>query len=402
MKKYLESNIALIFKIFLYLQPVVDIITGIMLNCFNIYFTFAMIIRFIFLLFIIIYYLFIKKNTSKYKRNYLVIILLFIISYSIITIYLKNNNALFNEISQVFKILYFPILLTMIDIKDIKVNYNDFVKVGLIYLILIAFANVFNIANNSYTQGKIGSVGLFYSGNEISAIISILTPFFINYLFDKNSIIYKLLIVMLIVYTYFNMGSKIVIISLILSIIFNIYLYLTNNRKINKNKIIMIISILVLLVVISLLYLPHTNIYYNLKLHLNYLGINSFNDIFSYTFINRFIFSDRLSFLYDAYDLFIKSPILLRLFGMGTIINDSVYKFIEMDLFDVLYITGLFGFILFIIPLIKSIKDNYKNKDMLYKYSIIVCLIISILVGHTLIAPGVSIYFIYLISGKKG
>lgn len=404
MNKYLKENISLILRIFLYLQPIIDLVTGIMINYFNINITIGMIIRFVFLLFIIYFYLFVKKDVSKYKKYYLISILLFVIGFIIVTIINKDINVLSYEISQMLKVLYFPLLLSLIDFNDLKIKINDIVNLGIIYMVLIAIPNILNISYNSYTQGKVGSVGLFNSGNEISAILSIITPFLIYYLFNKNSIYKKILIIFLIGYTFFSMGSKIVIISLLLSLIFNIYLYIKNN-KVDKNKLLFGSIILVVLVIIGIVILPKTNFYYNIKLHLDFLGIHSINDIFSYNFLNRFVFSDRLTFLLNTNMLYLNSSFLEKLFGIGYVMNYATdivtLKTIEMDFFDIFYHVGIIGLVLFIIPLLSTIKNIFKNKNTLIIFTLLLSLLISFLVGHTLTAPSVSLILIFVLKYNK-
>ena len=96
---------------------------------------------------------------------------------------------------------------------------------------------------------------------------------------------------------------------------------------------------------------------------------------------------------------------LSKLFGIGFITNYATdivsTKLIEMDLFDIFYRVGVVGFILFIIPIIKGVKNVFENKNVLVIFSVILALIISILVGHTLTAPSVSILLLYVLKYKK-
>ena len=404
MNKYIKDNISLILRIFLYLQPVIDLVTGIMINYLNINITIGMIIRFLFLLFIIYFYIFVKKNNSKYKIVYLIITFIYAIISTTLIIINKDIYVLNFELSNILKVFYLPVLITLVDKDDIKISIKDIVYVGIIYLSLISFANVFNISYNSYTQGKIGSVGLFNSGNEISAILSIITPFIIYYLFNKNNSYIKVLLIILMAYNYFTIGSKIIIISLILSIIFNLYIYFKNN-KVETKKIVLGSIIAVLIAIICIYLIPKTNFYYNIKLHLNFLGINHFSNLFTYNFINRFIFSDRITFLTNIHNIFMEANILSKLFGVGFITNYATdlasTKLIEMDLFDIFYRVGIVGFIVFIIPIIKGIKDVFNKKNSIVIFSIILAFIISTLVGHTLIAPSVSILLLYVLKYNK-
>ncbi|MBR1416823.1 MAG: O-antigen ligase family protein [Bacilli bacterium] len=405
MKKYLESNISLIIKVFLFIQPIIDILTSIMINYMNINITIGMIIRIIFLLFIIYFYLFVRKNISKYKLFYLLGVLLFFIMYLIVIIVLKDTSVLFYELSQMIKVLYFPILLTLIDKKDIDIKINDLINISIIYLVLILIPNILNISFNSYTQGKIGSVGLFNSGNEISAIMSMLTPFIIYYLFNKNNNIKKIILVLLMALTYFKMGSKIIIISLIVSIIFNIILIIKKS-KVSKEKLLIGVLISIGLIIITIIVLPRTNFFYNIKLHLDYLGINSFTDIFTFNFINRFIFSDRLTFLVMTSAYYFHSSFAEAMFGLGFIHNYATdlvsLKLIEMDFFDVLFNMGVCGFILVLYPLAKEIYDIFKvKKNNLVIFVSILSIIIAFLVGHTIVSPAVSIFLIIVLKLNK-
>ena len=404
MNKYLKENISLIFKIFLYLQPFIDLITGVMLNSFNSSLTIGIIVRILFLLFIVYFYLFVKKNNSKYRIIYLISVLIFAIIYSVLVLVNKDIHVLSFELSNILKVFYLPILVTLIDKEDIKITINDIVNVGIIYLLLISLANIFNLSYNSYTQGKIGSVGLFNSGNEISAILSIITPFIIYYIFNKNNNYKKVLLILLMAYNYFTIGSKIIIISLLLSIIFNIYLFIKKNKVENK-KIIIGSFVTLLIIALGIYLIPKTNFYYNIKLHLNFLGINNFSDLLSYNFINRFIFSDRLTYLSSVNNVFLSSDLLSKIFGVGFITNYATdlvsTKVIEMDLFDIFYRVGIIGFVIFIIPIIKGVKEVFKNKDIIVIFSVLLALVISILVGHVLIAPSVSILLLYVLKYKK-
>lgn|SRR5574344_1920493 len=405
MKKFLIKNISYILLIFLYLQPIIDLSTSLILNYLKISISIGFIIRIVFLLFLVYFYIFVKRNFSKSKKIYLLIIALYIIGFSIMIISLKDIFVLSYELQNVLKIFYFPLLLTIISKDDLKLNYKDLVRIAFIYLMIIFVPSICKWSLNSYSQGKIGSVGWFNSGNEISAIISILTPFIIYYLFDKNSLYKKIFLIFLCLYCYFIMGSKIVIISLIISVIFNIILYL-KNHKLEKKYYYMSIAFIIIILLLGFTLLPRTNFYNNVIIHLNYLGINNIKDIFSFNFLNRFIFSDRLTYLANTNLNYIFAKPVERLLGLGYIesyATDYVYiKAIEMDFFDIFFRTGIIGFMIFIIPVVINTKRIFKksadlNIMKVLKFAVILALVISFLVGHTLVAPGVAIFIIYLI-----
>ena len=92
MKNYLKNNISLLISIFILLGPILDLLTGICLHTLNINLTIGIIVRVIFLLFIISTTVFIFKK-KKLIIPYLIIGLYFIL-YIIGMILYKNNNNL--------------------------------------------------------------------------------------------------------------------------------------------------------------------------------------------------------------------------------------------------------------------------------------------------------------------
>ena len=55
-----------------------------------------------------------------------------------------------------------------------------------IYLLFILIPNVLNLGFGSYEITKKGSIGWFYTANEVGAIISILMPFYLNEIINKK------------------------------------------------------------------------------------------------------------------------------------------------------------------------------------------------------------------------
>ena len=370
-KKFLD-----IFLIFLYLNPFIDLLTSLTMNIFPI--SVGIIIRSIFLVFLVIYTFFINKKNFKQNIIYFATIILYILSFTILTINFKGSSILYQELQDIFKIFYFPILLLCIYNLKININYKHYIYVSLIYMGLIFIPLIFNISGNGYTQGKVGAIGWFNSLNEISAILSIFSIFIIKYLFSNNKLIYKIPVIILTLIVYLSIGSKMPIISLIISLIY--YLIKWLKKQSFKLKLITIGSILFILLG-SLIIIPKTNFYQNIKTHLDYLEIDRVDEIVSYKFINRFIFSDRLTFLENTNERYSKSPLIVKLLG-------------------IYYRLGLIGFIIFLIPLFISTKD-LKKKNKEEKFSIILAIFISLLAGHVLTSPSVSYDLGILISNKN-
>jgi hypothetical protein len=90
MNNYLKKNIANIFLIFLYLQPVIDLLTSLSINTFHLSISLGMVIRFLFLVLMLYYAFIINKSITKPKLIYLISILIYLIIFAILTIAFKD------------------------------------------------------------------------------------------------------------------------------------------------------------------------------------------------------------------------------------------------------------------------------------------------------------------------
>ena len=97
-----------VLEIFILLQPIIDIITSIMINEFDLDISLGMIIRFAFLLYALVY---IIKNRNKKIIIYLAIWLLYMGINLVGNYFIKDN---FNVITQgvlLAKMVYFPLMI---------------------------------------------------------------------------------------------------------------------------------------------------------------------------------------------------------------------------------------------------------------------------------------------------
>ena len=82
--------------------------------------------------------------------------------------------------------------------------------------------------------------------------------------------------------------------------------------------------------------------------------------------------------------------------GKTTLINT---KLIEIDIFDIFYSIGIIGFVIWILYMIKGMKNSKLNG--IYKFTFILLIIISIFAGHILTSTNVSIYLALMIILNK-
>ena len=410
MKNFMKKYLSYIIISFILIQPLIDLITGVFLHL-NINFTISIIYKFIFLLFIIILSLY---NNKKYIYIYL-IYLLFIIIYSINILLFKNSNY-FIEIKEVFRYLYYPILLiSLYNLKEyIHISKLSLIVSVFIYILLIFVPNIFNIGYSSYAITKVGSAGFYYSANEISGIISLISPLIFLYLFKKKNILFKIIALIIYLYVIVSIGTKTPLLVLLITMLILLIYFYNRNIKLKNYKYIFS-SFLVLLVSVFLLIIiiPKSNFYKNINTHLDYLEVDEVSDIITNNrFVDHFIFSERLTFLTRNLNKYNNSNIVSKMFGLGFVNkNNKYYKLVEMDYFDILFNLGFIGFIIYFIPIIyifyklfsEEKKFNYNN--LIINISIFLIIILSFFTGHIITSPTVSIYacLIIIISfNKKG
>lgn len=404
MKKFIEKNINIIISLFVILGPVIDLLTGLSTNKTNLSLSLGIIFRAIFLLFIVIVSIFIFKK-KKLIIPYLIIGLYFV--FFLIGNILYKDNVLINEIHGFIRTFYFPILLiTMYSINDnVRISKMLLFTTLFIYLLLIFIPMIFGIGFQTYDITKAGTLGFYDSANEISGIISLLTPIIFIIFFNTKNNIVKFLFFILYLIVILMVGTKTSFITLVITIIMSfIYLVIYSIKKKTYKNLIKISLITIIGIVVISLIVPKTNFYKNIETHLDYLKVDKVTDIFKdEELIDHFIFSQRLTFLNDKANIYSNANNYQRLFGLGYTKDNKTMKLIEMDLFDVYYNHGIIGFIVFITitlyVLINVIKKRSKSNYEKYMLSLSALLIIvlSYITGHIITAPAVDIIAVIIL-----
>ena len=391
MKKIIKNNLNLIIITIVLLQPILDLITGITLNLYNVNISIGIIIKTIFMIFLVSVSTLIYKN----KKTPYILIGIYIIFY-LLGLYIYKSNNIFLELQGLIRTFYFPIILiTLFQLKEnLKISTMSLMTMLITYIVLIFITSTLNLGNGSYEIAKVGSVGLFISANEISAIISILTPIIFCYLTEKKYIFKLSPLILLYTYTILSIGTKTPLLSLIITIIAVVIWILIKKR----NYVVKMISTIIISLILIINIMPKTSFYKNIEIHLNYLKIDQISEIFrSKETIDHFIFSQRLTFLEDKNEKYANSSLYEKLFGIGYIDNDTETKLIEMDYFDIFYSHGILGFILYYTIIIYIFIKLFKNKKQINfdQYMIYTAITISLLLafftGHIHTSPSVSI-----------
>lgn len=413
--KVIEDNIKKILSFFIIVQPILDSLTALSVNYLNLNLTIGSIVRLLFLLFCI-YYIIVLDNTSNKKRNILFLIFFFVylILFSITVVAYKDFNALLYELKNTINTFYLLIvLIAFLDIfkqYGIRFKLKNIIITYFIYIALIIIPNLTHTGFLSYSHSKVGNVGWFLSANGVGNILSILLPFLIFYIIkSKKRIFLKLIMILLTIYVFVSMGTKVPVLSLIICFVINMIYYVVDWFRLKKYKNIVISGVISVVALLSaLVILPKTSFYKNIEIHKNYLGFNSYFEVFTrYDLIDHFIFSQRLTFLSNTNKSYQKAHLPEKILGIGYIENygtdDLSLKTIEIDYLEIFYRNGIVGvvFYLYVLYFYVLKEKRLKEKNLInaqYKISVLLILLLSLFSGHVLVAPAVSIFVALIIT----
>lgn len=378
------------FSIFLLLGPILDVMSFLEVGG---KFSVSIIVRTLFLGFLILLLLRKKESYLELGLVFLVSAFLFGFSYFI----LKQGFVVC--LSSILKLIYLPIVLLYFK------NYTwDSDKMKTLEIVLFMYLSIFllsyitGVGSNAYleTDGKSGFKGLFSSINEFSAIVVSLL-FLVGTFLKKNKNYIRLSILILFsLITSLLIGTKVLLGGILFTLLYFIYL---DRKKIFFNQK---VQVKVLICIISLVFLigggflfTKTRTYQNMKIQQNFFHANH---VFSYEFLNRVVFNDRLTFLEENFEFYKEQNISKKLLGIG--IGEYEVKMVEIDIFDLLFRYGMIGVSLFMFIFIFRMGFQSMNIEALI--SSILLILISCTSGHVLFYPAVTIYFGCFSTMKRG
>lgn len=393
-------------KLILYLSlfsPLIDIITSIMLNN-GVDFTLGIFVKCVMLFLMAIYLVFLDKKSWKKNLICILIIGIFNVLSIINNISILSDCAFsyfsflikfdFSLLSLYFFIRYF--LEHKIDIKLLKIPI--FILVGSILI-----SNLTGTAFYTYDANRMGNSAWFSSGNEFGALLSILYPIAIYLFLDrKDSKKIDIIYVLILAFGMINLGTKVGLLSFYISSLAYLFFRIINakNYKLNYSFYVMIFMVFIVSCLFN--YLPTT---VNVIKRYDYVVNNSEASEGEDPSINaasQVILSNRDQYL----EYIMSNNYDLKDYLVGKFNYDGErIVVIEMDLFDVFYMFGIIGFILWygligfigIKVLIKYLKNMSTGLKYIKINMLIICIVltfvISCLVGHVMLCPSVSLYF---------
>ncbi len=420
-----KINFENIFIVYIILQPIIDIITSLCVRNISEELTFGIFIRAIFILYIVIYSIFKVNKKDKWK------LLLYYASIGLYCIaFLANSYAkygmamIFTQIKGLIKTFYFPIILAslLMLFKEQKyLSKQKYLNIALwIYVLTIVICKIFSIGYPTYPfKANTGTIGLFYAGNEISAIIAIIAPIcFSSFISQKFSIL-KAILCALTVFALLEVGTKVAFVSTIglvlLSLIISFIKFITKGVKNFYKQFITIL----LITILTFLFVGNTSAGRNVgitPLFFNKKTISSNEKTHKENSDKKSqttLLSGRNNFFKTTSKRYNQSSITDKLIGIGYIypkkgvVQES--KLIEIDYFDVFFCHGILGTLVYIAPLailifilLKKFFSNFivntKDNVLIFMiYSVLIGFGIALTAGHVFTAPAVSMFLILII-----
>lgn len=378
------------FSIFLLLGPILDVMSFLEVGG---KFSVSIIVRTLFLGFLIL--LLLRKKEIYLELGLVLLVSAFLFGFS----YYILKQGFVVCLSSILKLIYLPIVLLYFK------NYTwDSDKMKTLEIVLFMYLSIFllsyvtGIGSNAYleTDGKSGFKGLFSSINEFSAIVVSLL-FLVGTFLKKNKNYIRLSILILFsLITSLLIGTKVLLGGILFTLLYFIYL---DRKKIFFNQK---VQVKVLICIISLVFLigggflfTKTRTYQNMKIQQNFFHADR---VFSYEFLNRVVFNDRLTFLEENFEFYKEQDISKKLLGIG--IGEYEVKMVEIDIFDLLFRYGMIGVSLFMFIFIFRMGFQSMNIEALI--SSILLILISCTSGHVLFYPAVTIYFGCFSTMKRG
>ena len=396
-KGKLTKLVSIVLMILIILQPIMDAVTYLQIRYSFNFISLSSIIRTVTLGLMLLYLLVIKRRRKE---------ILFLIGYFII--YLTSqifllHNGFSSSLNTILTIFYLPIVIIFmheVDTNESYFNLKIIMVTYLIYLNLIVIPYLFkygNYADNFY-EGKNGFYGLFYGGNEISNILVILLPLVIEYLVRKKSYFLIILTFVELLLCIYLVGTKTLMLGSIIVSIYFLFKYLRPvYKKFSKKKKGILCGLAFLIFLGILVVLPRMAVTKNIIRAIEYYDFNLSN-IFSLNGLDKLIFSGRLEVLKSVGNLYRNSSLFSILLGLGKSYI-ILFKGIEIDIYDIFFTLGISGILVYGYVMLKNIKSE-KLKGV-YLFTFILSMVISLITGHVLNTPNVSIFIGLLFSLNK-
>lgn len=449
MKKINITGFSVLLMMYILVQPILDVITGWQVRIMpHFSLTLGIVVRAIMLL-AILYFIAMaaKENKNWLDRHiwwYFLCLALIIVINLAVNKFNKPVFASFTEIAAIFKSLHYIVILVGFYYAFRNLSKQQLAQLVpkvfywaemIINVVMIAAA-ITHTSFSTYPQGKMGQTGWFNAGNELGAILAILFPLVVLYALKRSHAVgqyWTWIGVIFAALSIIMVGTKSCFYGMIIGLIFAfvyqiiIYFFWPNHTKDKKNILISLALTCLIVVGIAVSY-PVSPVHTNSVIQAKIVRENRLNKLkLLHKKKNRKHLDHYEKFLLDNQELsnpvlakllsgrtnyfefnsrhYNKAPIAQKLFGMGYGSNYRKHpRTVEMDWFDLFFQFGIIGFIVVIAPLLMTMvillykflrywNTNMIQSNLLYFAAVAIGIFMSLLAGHVLNAPAVSIYF---------
>lgn len=396
---------------------------------------------------------FLKGNQKKYIVGYFVVLLIYFGMHTVLNYYLKDPFSITFELQNIVKTIYFPTVMFVyytffkqyFSKESLKQWLPLIFTINLTFISLIVFlAGVTDTGKRTYGfLEKEGQTGWFFSGNELSAIMTMTLPFVIIYLLRKTNFIQQIIVFFLIVLSMWAMltvGTKVTLVGVIVAAGLGFIISIVRLR--HKEWLNFILMALLIIGLVG--FIPSSPIGNNLGLAIETSEEESagqeeeeaasggnndgqiesedettrqrFEDSLSNIPMHSVLFSGRVDFMAESMQQYVNAPTAQKAFGMGrsgNYVSADSAKSIEMDFFDWFFNFGILGFIILILPFfymisayIKNIVKAGRSAFNVYAVTSLLCVGMgtggAFIAGHVLSYPGSGLYLAIVYAALVG
>lgn len=439
-----KSKIFLFLNVFILCNPILDVLTSLSVRM-NLPLTPGVIIRTLFMGLGVLYVLFARGY--KHKKlcvTYVVAVTAYCGLFLLRMLSLGGIGFAVSNLPELVKTFYFVYITVAFYVAYRHIGYRVSDKILALvvfeYVAVIFIGFVTKTGFVAYTSGS-GAIGWFYAGNEVSGIVSILTPLAALCSFrvladgqgKKSPLPLKIFSVILLLLCCFGacyVGTKVAFLAVVAYFgccaVWGLIALISHKSR--SNAVVAAVSVLLCIIMVGGYFVSP------LKANIDNVMMPSIDKIQSdptdkpdeeknppsgtviypelqatkaYKLVNT-VMSNRIYFALPTVKAFIEGSAADKLLGLGyrnlPSSEDNIEKAIEIDLLSVICRHGIAGTVLIYVPLVvlfayilicflKRIKESFASLSCCtYLYALAMGLAISTFTGHTLVAPAVSIY----------
>lgn len=285
----------------------------------------------------------------------------------------------------IFNSVVFIFLVSQLKLENgFGKRINFFIHFSFFVLVISILLGSFGIGNTTYSDSAVGSKGYFEGGNDIGVAFLVLGSYILFSLYlKKSSLMLRISFIILFVFVALLASTKLVIMGSLMSIVFIQWNFTKQNVIIKYIYLSLLFGILAIGV---------------------YLGIQ-FSGLMDRIITNMdkgdlifVLLSGRDNTVLEGFDIFGKSTLITKFFGLPSIQNS------EMDLFDILFNFGFVGLLYFcslaliqMNELRKKINQGYTNASF-GRFIFILSGLLGLLAGHTFFSTQGGLFLFSVVS----